>query len=245
VSRPREHHQLSYRVDHPLLSVIIPTWNEGDALGGLLTCLRGLRAQHELIVVDGGSGDDTTAIARAMGATVIDSEACRGLQLRIGAAAARAPCLCFLHADIRLDTHALADVDTLASSGAAGAYAFRLRIGSDGWSYRLIEAGANLRSRIFGLPYGDQGLIVGREVYEVAGGFPAQPLMEDVALVRALKRFSRVHLLDSTVMVSGRRWAAEGPLRRSARNLTLLARYFAGQSPEVLARSYRSRPSSP
>jgi hypothetical protein len=107
----------------------------------------------------------------------------------------------------------------------------------------MIEAGANLRSRILGLPYGDQGLIVRREDYHAVGGFRAQPLMEDVALVLALKRDSRVRILHSSVTVSGRRWEAEGPLRRSARNLVLLGRYLWGESPEVLSRSYRSGPS--
>lgn len=229
-------------MDGPVISIVIPTLNEHLLLSGVLTDLRGLRVSYEVIIVDGGSGDGTGNVAMRAGATVLASSRGRGIQLRTGAAAARASWLCFLHADVRLDGRALRDLARVAESSEAAAYAFRLRIGGHGWAYRMIETAANLRSRIFGLPYGDQALIVRRQDYDAVGGYAAQPLMEDVAIVRSLKRIVPVRLLSSVVTVSPRRWEAEGPVRRSARNLMLLARYLAGQSPESLAGAYPNRP---
>jgi rSAM/selenodomain-associated transferase 2 len=233
------------KLDHPatgrkpLLAIVVPALNEADRLGGLLADLAGLGVAHETIVVDGGSTDATAPIAAAGGARVLHSPAGRGAQLRAGAAAARAPLLCFLHADARLDPRGLRELARLALAPPAAACAFRLRIAGRRASYRLVETGANLRARWLCLPYGDQGLVVRREDYERAGGYPPYPLMEDVALVRSLRRFTPIRLLDAEVRVSARRWRRDGVLRRTLLNLTLLLRYLAGAHPERLAASYR------
>lgn len=239
----------------PRLSVVIPAVNEADALPRLLDDLAGLAGDDvEVLVVDGGSRDATARVAVERGARVLTGARGRGPQLRAGAAAARAPLLCFLHADARLDRDALAVLAGLARAprgpARAAAWAFRLRIDAPGFSYRLIEWGANQRAARFGLPYGDQGLVVTRAAYDAAGGYPAVPLMEDVALVRALGRAlgrrGRVRLLAASVRVSARRWAHDGVWRRSAGNLLLLARYLAGTPPERLAAAYeRRRPPAP
>jgi rSAM/selenodomain-associated transferase 2 len=221
------------------LSVVIPTLDEAAVLGGLLLDLDGMSVAREVIVVDGGSEDATRNVARDHGATVLSSSRGRGAQLAAGAAAARAPLLLFLHADVRLGAKAIALLDELAVAPPACALAFRLRIDAEGFAYRFIEFGAHLRGRLARLPYGDQGLLVRRADYERAGGYPALPLMEDVALVRALGKFTHVRLMDAAVTVSARRWQRDGPLRRMLANWALMGRYLAGATPEELAAHYR------
>lgn len=222
-----------------LLSIVVPTLNEQQTVGRLLGDLRRLTTPHEVIVVDGGSTDLTADVARAAGARLLVSEPGRGLQLGAGASAARSPLLLFIHADVRLDDGALALLDEISVARPACAMAFRLRIDAAGISYRLIEWATNLRSRLLSLPYGDQGLVVRREDYIRAGGYPALPLMEDVALIRRLRRVTRVHLLDAAVKVSARRWQADGPVRRMLKNWVLMARFLTGTPPERLAPRYR------
>ena len=223
------------------LSIIIPTLNESVALPLLLADLAPLLGTlAEVIVSDGSSTDDTIAIAAAAGARVVVAPRGRGAQLRAGADAARGSVLAFFHADIRLNTAAIAALaELLATDGVKDdAWAFRLKIDGAAPSYRLVEAGANLRSQLFGLPYGDQGLIVSRNRYAAAGGYAALPLMEDVALVRSLRPSGSVRLLSAHVRVSPRRWERDGVWRRSSRNLMLLGRYLTGTSPDTLAREY-------
>lgn len=216
----------------------MPALNEAAALPGLLADLLGLTPHPEVIVVDGGSADATCSVAREHGALVLTAARGRGTQLRAGAAAATAPLLCFLHADVRLDPPALRLLERLAEARPAGAYAFRLAIDRPGLAYRVVEWGANVRSRWAGLPYGDQGLLVRREDYEAAGGYPPVPLMEDVGLVRALRRTTRIHILPAVVRASARRWEHEGVLRRSWANWRLLLAYLRGVPPERLASRY-------
>jgi rSAM/selenodomain-associated transferase 2 len=213
--------------------------NEAASLPGLLADLRRLAPVPEIIVVDGGSSDPTCSVARKLGARVLPASRGRGSQLRIGAAAANAPLLCFLHADVRLDAPALRQIERLVESRPPGAYAFRLAIDREGLAYRIVEWGANVRSRWAGLPYGDQGLLVRREDYDAAGGYPPAPLMEDVALVRALRRTTRIRILPAALRVSARRWERDGVIRRTWANWRLLLAYLRGVPPERLALRYR------
>lgn len=222
-----------------LLSIVVPVLDEEATVGLLLSDLARLTTPHEVIVVDGGSTDRTADVSRAAGARVISAGSGRGVQLRAGAKRARAPLLLFLHADVRMGEASLALLDEIAVARPPCAMAFRLRIDASGVSYRLIEWATNVRSRLLALPYGDQGLVVRREDYVRAGGYPAVPVMEDVALLIALRRVTRVHLLDAAVSVSARRWRAEGPLRRTLKNWLLLIRYLTGTPPERLVRRYR------
>jgi rSAM/selenodomain-associated transferase 2 len=223
----------------PLVSVIIPTLNEAGTLGTLIDTLGRLAAPAEVIVSDGGSTDGTVELARLHGALVLVGPRGRGEQLRRGASAARAPLLCFLHADAKLPAASLEAIARLAKLRASGAYAFRLRIDAEGHAYRAIEASANLRSRLLHLPFGDQGLIVARAAYDRAGGYPPHPIMEDVALARGLRRATPIRLLDESILVSARRWRRDGPYRRSVRNAWLLLRYYTGTNPQSLASGYR------
>lgn len=223
----------------PLLSVIVPTLNEAGTVGQLLSDLSALKVEYEALVVDGGSADATLDVAIARGARIIDSAAGRGVQLRAGASAAVAPLLCFLHADARLDRAAVDALSRLALHRPTGAFAFRLRINDDRAQYRLIDLAANLRSRYLKLPYGDQGLIVHRHDYQRAGGYPPHPLMEDLAFIRALRKYTPIELLDTEICVSARRWHREGVVRRTLKNQVLLLRYLSGTSPERLSLAYR------
>ncbi|KUF10354.1 TIGR04283 family arsenosugar biosynthesis glycosyltransferase [Pseudoponticoccus marisrubri] len=220
------------------ISVIIPTLNAADQLPGCLSALAeglGEGLIRELVITDGGSGDTTLALAEAAGARIVTGPASRGGQLRRGVDAAEGGWLLVLHADTRLTPGWSAAV--LAALATPGAYHFRLRFDAAGPAPALVAGWANLRARLFGLPYGDQGLLIDRESYEAAGGYPDIPLMEDVALARALR--GRLHGLPAIAVTSAAKYQRQGWLRRGARNLVTLLRYLTGTDPEVLARAYR------
>ena len=224
------------------VSVIIPTLNAAPAVAGLMGYLMAGVASgvlREVILSDGGSCDDIEELAKASGAELVIGAPGRGGQLRRGAMAARGDWLLVLHADSTLPEGwssvvqgALADPDH--------AYAFRLGFRAVGFAPRIVAGWANLRSHLFSLPYGDQGLLISREMYERMGGYPDIPLMEDVALARALK--GRIRLLPAVLTTSAERYETEGWMRRGGRNLWTLMRYLAGADPEMLVRSYRPRP---
>ena len=220
------------------ISVIIPTLEAGAALPFCLAALvEGLEAGliREVIVSDGGSGDASCAVARAWGAEVVTGAASRGGQLRRGCAAAAGDWLLVLHADTVLAPGWSRVAAAHLGRGEAGW--FRLAFDDGGLPGRLVAGWANLRSRA-GLPYGDQGLLLPRALYDAVGGYPDQPLMEDVALAWALR--GRLRGLGAVAVTSAEKYRAQGWLRRGARNLWTLARYGAGASPEGLARRYRS-----
>ncbi|WP_281994395.1 TIGR04283 family arsenosugar biosynthesis glycosyltransferase [Ruegeria faecimaris] len=219
------------------ISIVIPTLNAAETLPATLGALmEGLRAGliHELIVSDAGSTDKTHEIAENAGARIVTGEASRGGQLRRGCAAAKADWLLVLHADTVLQDGWSNVVRDHLPSGRPGA--FRLAFVAAGFAPSWVAGWANLRSRIFGLPYGDQGLLVRRSEYQDAGGFPDQPLMEDVALA---KKLHRITLLSARAFTSADRYERAGWLRRGGRNLWTLTRYLLGADPERLARAYR------
>ncbi len=222
------------------ISVIIPTLNaEGELPGCLAALTEGLVAGliRELIVSDGGSADATREIAEAAGAVLLQGAPSRGGQLRRGAAVARGDWLLILHADTRLAPGwAEAVAAHLDRPGAGPAY-FRLAFRARGLMPRLVAGWANLRAALFSLPYGDQGLLLRRADYDRAGGYPDQPLMEDVALVRALR--GPLTALPVQARTSAARYQRTGWLRRGARNLGTLLRYVLGADPKDLAERYR------
>lgn len=222
------------------ISIIIPVLNDADRLAMVLAAVCGRADVHEVIVVDGGSTDRTSEIAREVGATLLRTGTGRAQQMNAGAAAAKGGILLFLHADTTLPADFTRHVrDTLRTPAVAcGAFAFRLD--APGFLLRCIERGTNWRARHMQLPYGDQCLFMRADTFERVGGFPALPIMEDLEMVRRLRRFGRVHIASAPAITSARRWQTLGVLRTSALNQFLVAAYFLGVAPTTLARWYRS-----
>lgn len=222
-----------------LISVIIPTRDAADGLPAALAALRDASLVGETIVVDGGSRDDTVSIARDAGVRVVVAARGRGPQLAAGAAAASGAWLLFLHADCWLEAGwQVAARDFLeAPEAAQRAGYFRLALDDVAPAARRLERLVAWRCRVLGLPYGDQGLLISRTLYEDVGGFAPIPLMEDVDLTRRIGR-RRLVALDASCVASARRYRRDGYWRRSSRNLLCLSLYFAGVAPRHVARLY-------
>ena len=220
------------------LSVVIPTLNAAETLPGCLEALFDGLIQ-EVIVSDGGSDDATCAIATELGARMVSGSAGRGGQIARGCGAARAQWVLVLHADTRLQPGWAQAVAAHMTDAPDRAGYFWLRFDVVGIAPALVSRWANLRSQWLGLPYGDQGLVLRRDLLDRVGGYPEQPLMEDVALARALR--GRLRPLGHIALTSADRYVAEGWVRRGARNLWCLTRYGLGTDPETLARAYRRR----
>lgn len=218
------------------VSIIIPTLNEADRIGELIGQTREV-GECEIVVVDGGSDDGTPERARAADVCLATDRG-RAIQQNAGAAGSSGDVLLFLHADCRLPAAALEAVRAALSDPRVVAGCFRQRIDADGFRYRLMERGNALRVKLLRWAYGDQGIFVRRDAFEAVGGFPDLKLMEDLFLMKRLKRRGRIVLLDAELQVSARRWQKQGLARQTLRNwaLTLLA--HCGVSPDRLARFY-------
>jgi len=221
------------------LSVIVPTLNE--APGGLecLQALQGLRrAGHEVIVVDGGSGDDTCALAEPLADRVHRAARGRARQMNAGAALATGDVLLFLHADTRLPPDAPGAVAAGMRRSGASWGRFDVRLSGAHPLLRAVGALMNVRSRLSGIATGDQAMFVRRERFLEVGGFPDLPLMEDVALSRALRRYGRPLCLRERAVTSSRRWEQRGILRTILLMWRLRAAYALGADVQRLARVY-------
>lgn len=222
------------------ISVIIPTLNAQHVLPECLeNLIEGVQAGliRELVVSDGGSEDGTCTLAEEAGAHLLQGAASRGAQLRRGCGTAKGEWLLVLHADTVLDkgwSNVVSDHLHLNRVGY-----FKLRFRGRGFMPAWVAGWANFRSRVFGLPYGDQGLLMRRDVYHAVGGYPDQPLMEDVALARALK--GQLQMLPAVAVTSAEKYQAQGWFWCGARNLWTLVQYFCGADPERLFRAYKRR----
>ena len=222
------------------LSIIVPVLNEASVIDANLASLTGLRrAGCEVIVVDGGSTDDTLARAAPLCDQTIESARGRAAQMNAGAFAARTAVLLFLHADTRLPPGALDAIEAVTRSHALAWGRFDVRLDSPRASLALVGAMMNLRSRLTGIATGDQALFMTRQAFEAVGGFPTIALMEDVEISARLQRMARPVCLRLKVLTSARRWETRGVFKTIVLMWRLRLAYFLGASPEALARRYR------
>ncbi|HEY7471514.1 MAG TPA: TIGR04283 family arsenosugar biosynthesis glycosyltransferase [Gemmatimonadota bacterium] len=221
------------------VSVVVPAWNEAERLPGLLDALERCDPRpHEVIVVDGGSADGTRELATRR-AIVIEAQRGRASQQNAGAREAAGDAFWFVHADSVPGPAAVAEIESALAGGAPGG-CFRIAFPAEERSAHplvpWIERGINLRTRATRRGTGDQGLFVRREVFRAAGGFPAWPLFEDVALAAAIERAGRPAVCRGPLETSARRWLSHGVARTMGLMWTLRLGYRAGVSPERLER---------
>ena len=226
----------------PIISIIIPTLNEAENISETIRCAQA--DSVEIIVSDGGSRDATRQTARRQGARVICVEGGRGAQQNEGAKRARGQILLFLHGDTRLPKHFSRDILTLLAVPGASAGAFRLGISGSRRAFALVEFFTHLRSVFFQLPYGDQGLFMRKDMFNGAGGFLNIPIMEDYALVGALKKKGRVLIAPSAAITSGRRWEKMGCLKTLAINQLMIMGYHLNVKPKTLETLYKRNAAS-
>ena len=220
------------------IDVVIPTLDEAAAVAAAVASAVG--PGIETFVADGGSRDDTRQIAERAGARVLLVQGGRATQQNAGARAGDGELLLFLHADTLLPEGWTKRVRDALADPCVALGAFRLSIADATRAERLIAAAANLRSRSFGVPYGDQALFLRRETFDALGGFASLPFMEDRELALRARKLGRIALVDIAVETSPRRWRRLGPARTTLLNAAMIAGYRLGVAPERLARVYRS-----
>jgi len=223
-------------------SFIIPVYRENQQINPLLDHLQRLpdSTNAEIIVVDGDPSESTLTEISKPGIRKITSRKGRGNQLNAGAYRASGDALIFLHADTRLPQNALAKIAEILKDEKIIGGAFDLGIDSSRFAFRVIEKIASLRSRLTRIPYGDQAIFIRRNYFQALGGFKDIPIMEDVELMRRIKRRrGKIMILKDKVKTSPRRWEAEGVVFCTLRNWFLITLYLLGFRPETLARFYR------
>jgi rSAM/selenodomain-associated transferase 2 len=219
------------------ISIIVPTLNEAGGIAAALARLQPMRAEAEVIVVDGGSEDETARIARPLADRVLVAERGRARQMNAGAAEARGDVLLFLHADTALPDSAPNAIREAMAKGHAWGRFDALIAGSD-MLLGAVSLLMNLRSRMTGIATGDQAIFVARELFASLGGYRDIPLMEDVELCERLKALSRPACLKDRVVTSARRWERDGVLRTIVLMWRLRFAYRMGVDPKRLARRY-------
>jgi rSAM/selenodomain-associated transferase 2 len=219
------------------VSIIVPTLNEELVLKKTLIQIQQL-SPYELIVSDGGSTDNTKSIAQNLSHRVVTGSNSRAIQMNAGAKQATGDLLLFLHADNRLEPKGYQKMLKCMENPKWIGGAFTLCIESDKWSINLITLLANMRSRYFGLVYGDQGIFVRAEVFKNINGFSPIPICEDLDFYRRLKKKGPVHLLKEKVHTSPRRWIKEGVAFTTARNILIALLFELGFPPRTLTKWY-------
>lgn len=222
---------------HPGLSIIVPLLNEIELLPELLAHLQLWQRQGcEVLLVDGGSSDGTAEVAAALGFSVLHSTRGRALQMNAGAAQAKAKVLLFLHADTRLPQDALAHIDSAITQHSWGR--FNVQITGESLMLKVVAFFINWRSRLSAIATGDQAIFVDKATFIRIGGFPVQPLMEDVEICKRLKKMGRPACLQARVKTSGRRWMQYGVWRTITLMWQLRFAYWRGVPAEQLAKRY-------
>lgn len=224
----------------PRLSIILPVLNEAAQLSNSLQSLQCLRADCELLLVDGGSDDDSATIATALVDQVLHSLPGRAIQMNAGAAQAQAETLLFLHADTQLPVNAVACIVQAMADGYLWGR-FDVQFDNAKPVFKLIGLMMNARSRLTGIATGDQALFVSRQAFDKVAGFPSIPLMEDIAISARLKKLGQPCCLKDKVLTSARRWQRDGVLKTMLCMWSLRLRFFLGADPADLVAIYYRR----
>jgi rSAM/selenodomain-associated transferase 2 len=223
-------------------SIIIPVYREGQIINQAIQNIRMLKdgAQAQIIVVDGNSAQDTLKEITFPAVKKIASVRGRGSQMNAGSSEAAGDILIFLHADTRLPNDTLTLITAALDDEAVRAGAFDLGIDSGRFAFRIIERMASWRSRLTRIPYGDQAIFIRAAYFKLLGGFRSIPIMEEVDLMRRIKkRNDRITILRERVWTSARRWETEGLIACTLRNWLLITLYLLGMKPETLTRFYK------
>ncbi|MBD2354399.1 TIGR04283 family arsenosugar biosynthesis glycosyltransferase [Tolypothrix sp. FACHB-123] len=220
------------------ISIVIPTFNEAGNIQDAIASTQP-STNIEIIVVDGGSQDDTVAIAQSLGVKVILSSPGRAVQMNAGAVAASGDILLFLHADTRLPAGFDALIRTALQQPGTVAGAFNLRIDASGWGLRLVELGVKVRSQFWQMPYGDQAIFITKDIFNKIGCFPELPIMEDFELIRRLRCIGKITFIKASVITSARRWLRKGIFKTTLINQIVIIAYLLGISPERIRSWYR------
>jgi rSAM/selenodomain-associated transferase 2 len=231
---------MSQNLDGAKISIIIPVLNEAENIRQAIACTQP-STNIEVIVVDGGSQDDTHKIASDFKVTIISSLPGRAVQMNKGATLAKGDILLFLHADTRLPTGFDVMIRTALQPTGIVAGAFALGIDAEVASLRLVEWGVNMRSRFWQMPYGDQAIFLTKQTFNKIGNFPELPFMEDFEIMRRLKRIGRITIIPVPVITSSRRWLQKGIWKTTLINQIIIIAYLLGVPPQRLIRWYRQK----
>jgi rSAM/selenodomain-associated transferase 2 len=229
---------MGQNLDIAQISIVIPTLNESENIKGAIASIQ-KSANIEIIVVDGGSSDETVEIAQSLDVKVISSSPGRAVQMNAGATVASGEILLFLHADSRLGVGFDAQIRQTLSQPRVVAGAFDLQIDALPLVFRLVEWGVQLRSRFFQMPYGDQAIFLTKKVFQEIGGFPELPIMEDFELIRRLNSQGRIVIINTPVITSARRWLQKGVFKTTLLNQIIIIAYLLGVSPNRIRSWYR------
>ena len=222
------------------ISIIIPVLNEAQNIRQAIASTQP-STNIEVIVVDGGSQDDTYKIASDLNVTIISSLPGRAVQMNKGARLAKGDILLFIHADTRLPSGFDVMIRTVLQETGTVAGAFTLRIDAEVASLRLVEWGVNMRSRFLQMPYGDQAIFITKDIFNKIGNFPELPFMEDFEIMRRLKRIGRITIISVPVITSARRWLQKGIWKTTLINQIIIIAYLLGVPPQRLVRWYRQK----
>ena len=227
----------------PTLSIIIPTLNEASHLPLLFADLNSWPYECELTIVDGGSKDLTISIAQIQGVNIIKSlKQSRGYQLKIGASNATGDWLLFLHADSRLDTKWADSLFKIIKKKTSKDYAwyFDFKIRKYKLEFRILEIAVGLRSYFLQKPYGDQGLLIHKDLYSLSGGFSSMKIMEDLDLITRITKIKKAKRIGENIYTDDKKWAESNIIRRALKNARLRKKWRKGYSIDNLSKEYYS-----
>lgn len=229
---------INQNLDMATISIIIPTLNEAKNIKDALANTQP-STNIEVIVVDGGSKDNTVEIAQSLGVKVISSPPGRAWQMNAGVLVANGDILLFLHADTRLPREFDVMIRTALQQPKVVAGAFTLRIDASLWGLRWVEWGVKWRSHFWQMPYGDQAIFLTKEIFQQIGNFPELPIMEDFELIKRLKTLGKITIIPAPVTTSARRWLQKGIFQTTLLNQIVIIAYLLGVSPKRIRSWYR------